>query len=83
MFDILKIFSSAAHRASDRTVDPLGVPARAEILEWNSTRGRFTNCISGRIGRLVYFVSKFACRDFIGRCRWLVFVIARFIKSLT
>ena len=50
----------------------------SEMLEWNSTRGRYTNSISGRIGRLVYFVWEFVCRDFIGRCRWLVFVIARF-----
>ena len=41
------------------------------------------NSISGRIGRLVYFVSEFVCRDFIGRCRCLVFVIARFFKSMT
>ena len=30
-------------------------PAPAKMLERNSTRGRFTNSISGRIGRLVYF----------------------------
>ena len=32
---------------------------------------------------LVYFVSEFVCRDFIGRCRWLVFVIAHSFKNLT
>ena len=53
------------------------------MLERNSTRGRFTNSISGRIGRLVYFVYEYVCREFICRCCWLVFVIARFFKSLT